>query len=170
MHKYLVTILLSGMLASPALALAKDGGLLNRVANADLKTAAGFPPPAKDEGSIDRVANAFFSQKDAKIIRDYYEALNKKKQEQEHKAKEKGLPPGLAKREQLPPGLQQHLERHGKLPPGLEKKRLPGDLNKRLSPVPKGYKRLTVGRDVVLVDERTQVIVDILTDVLTGDL
>lgn len=144
MHKYLVTVLLSAMLASPALA------------------------PAKDGDSLDRVANAVFSQKDAKIIRDYYEALNK--QEQEHKAKEKGLPPGLAKREQLPPGLQQHLERHGKLPPGLEKKRLPGDLDKRLSPVPKGYKRLIVGRDVVLVDERTQVIADILTDVLAGGL
>lgn len=144
MHKYLVTILLSAMLASPALALAED------------------------EGSLGQVVSAVFGEKDAKIIRDYYEALNKKKQEQQHKTKEKGLPPGLAKREHLPPGLQRHLERHGKLPPGLEKKRLPGDLSKRLSPVPKGYKRLVVGRDVVLVDERTQVIVDILTGVLTG--
>lgn len=143
MHRHLVTILLSAMLASPVL--------------------------AKDEGLLDRAVSAVFSQKDAKIIRDYYGALNKKKQEQQGKAREKGLPPGLAKREQLPPGLQQHLERHGKLPPGLEKKRLPGDLNKRLSPVPKGYKRVIVGRDVVLVDERTQVIVDILTDVLTGE-
>lgn len=144
MHRYLVTILLSAMLASPVL--------------------------AKEEDLLDRAVGAVFSQKDAKIIRDYYEALSKKKQEQQGKVKEKGLPPGLAKREQLPPGLQRHLERHGKLPPGLEKKRLPGDLNKRLSPVPKGYKRLIVGRDVVLVDERTQVIADILADVLTGDL
>ena len=33
-----------------------------------------------------------------------------------------GLPPGLAKRGQLPPGLQKHLWKHGSLPPGLQKK------------------------------------------------
>jgi hypothetical protein len=33
-----------------------------------------------------------------------------------------GLPPGLAKRSQLPPGLQRHLWKHGSLPPGLQKK------------------------------------------------
>ena len=33
-----------------------------------------------------------------------------------------GLPPGLAKRDQLPPGLQKHLWKHGSLPPGLQKK------------------------------------------------
>ena len=36
-----------------------------------------------------------------------------------------GLPPGLAKREHLPPGLQRHLERNGTLPPGLQKKLQP---------------------------------------------
>lgn len=170
MHKYFVTIVLSAMLASPVLAPAKDGGLIEHEVDAYLQTAAGFPPPAEDGGSLGQVVSAAFSEKDAKTIRDYYDALNKKQEGQKHKAKEKGLPPGLAKREHLPPGLQQHLERHGKLPPGLEKKRLPDDLSKWLSPEPKGYKRLTAGRDVVLVDERTQVIVDILTDVLTGDL
>jgi len=34
----------------------------------------------------------------------------------------KGLPPGLAKKEHLPPGLQKHLARNGQLPPGLQKK------------------------------------------------
>src|SRR4029453_10507644 len=33
-----------------------------------------------------------------------------------------GRPPGLEKREQLPPGLQRQLIRNGSLPPGLEKK------------------------------------------------
>ncbi len=33
-----------------------------------------------------------------------------------------GLPPGLAKREQLPPGLQKHVRERGSLPPGLQKK------------------------------------------------
>jgi hypothetical protein len=33
-----------------------------------------------------------------------------------------GLPPGLAKRDRLPPGLEKHLWNHGSLPPGLQKK------------------------------------------------
>ena len=32
------------------------------------------------------------------------------------------LPPGLAKRDRLPPGLEKHLWKHGSLPPGLQKK------------------------------------------------
>src|SRR5919107_2406176 len=32
------------------------------------------------------------------------------------------LPPGLAKRESLPPGLQKQLQKNGKLPPGMQKK------------------------------------------------
>ncbi len=30
-----------------------------------------------------------------------------------------GLPPGLAKRDELPPGLEKQLEKNGTLPPGL---------------------------------------------------
>src|SRR6266511_445938 len=33
-----------------------------------------------------------------------------------------GLPPGLAKRGELPPGLQKQLQKNGTLPPGLQKK------------------------------------------------
>jgi hypothetical protein len=51
-----------------------------------------------------------------------------------------GLPPGLAKRGELPPGLQKQLRRNGTLPPGLQKKLsyFPADLNRRLSPLPNG--------------------------------
>ncbi len=40
---------------------------------------------------------------------------------------ERGLPPGLAKRDRLPPGLEKHLWKHGSLPPGLQKKLDPHD-------------------------------------------
>jgi hypothetical protein len=45
-----------------------------------------------------------------------------------------GLPPGLAKREKLPPGLERQLKERGKLPPGLQKKiqPLPPELDKQL--------------------------------------
>ncbi len=33
-----------------------------------------------------------------------------------------GLPPGLAKKDRLPPDLERHLERNGTLPPGLQKR------------------------------------------------
>lgn len=168
MRKYLVAVALSAMVAGPASAQTMHAGLSAHERGAFLKTAAGSPPP-ENNAALDQAMNAVFSAKDAKIIRDYYDTLNKKQERQKHKGKEKGLPPGLAKREHLPPGLQKHLERHGTLPPGLEKKRLPDDLNRLLSLEPKGYKRWMAGRDVVLVDERTQVIVDILTDVLTGE-
>lgn len=34
----------------------------------------------------------------------------------------KGLPPGLAKREKLPPGLERQLKERGTLPPGLQRR------------------------------------------------
>lgn len=172
MHKYLVTAVLSAMVAGPVSAQTMHAGMSGPEWGAFLKTAAGSPPP-ENNAALDQALNAVFSAKDAKIIRDYYATLNEDNHEQDHKKgknNKQGLPPGLAKRDHLPPGLQKHLERHGTLPPGLEKKRFPDTLDKKLSRVPKGYERIIVGNDAVLVDERTQVIVDILTDVLTGDL
>lgn len=173
MHKYLVTAVLSAMVAGPVSAQTMHAGMSGPEWGAFLKTAAGSPPP-ENNAALDQAINAAFSAKDAKIIRDYYATLDEDNHEQDHKKakknkNEKGMPPGLAKRDHLPPGLQKHLERHGTLPPGLEKKRFPDTLDKKLSRVPKGYERIIVGNDAVLVDERTQVIVDILTDVLTGN-
>ena len=79
-----------------------------------------------------------------------------------------GLPPGLAKRDRLPPGLEKHLERWGRLPPGLEKRYLPDDLIARLGPRSDQAARQVVGADVLLVDVATGVILDILRDVIAG--
>lgn len=75
------------------------------------------------------------------------------------------LPPGLAKRDQLPPGLRKQLVRRGTLPPGLQSQRLPYDLDRHLSRLPEGYARIRVASDVLLIDERTRVIFDVITDV-----
>ena len=48
------------------------------------------------------------------------------------KHKDALLPPGLAKRDTLPPGLERQLQRNGKLPPGLEKRALPDELKRAL--------------------------------------
>ncbi|MGH9804170.1 MAG: hypothetical protein ACRD4D_03275 [Candidatus Acidiferrales bacterium] len=81
-----------------------------------------------------------------------------------------GLPPGLAKREELPPGLQRHLERNGTLPPGLQKRLqpLPSSLEIKLPKTPDGVKRGIVNGNVVVVEERTSKILDIIKDVTFG--
>lgn len=74
-----------------------------------------------------------------------------------------GLPPGLAKREQLPPGLQRQLVKNGHLPPGLEKKivPLPRVLEVQLPPLPESHKRVFIGGNIVLMNSSTSVIIDI---------
>jgi hypothetical protein len=67
-------------------------------------------------------------------------------------ANTKGLPPGLAKREQLPPGLQKQLARNGQLPPGLQKKiqPVPASLEARLTRLPEGRRRIIINGSVIL--------------------
>ncbi len=101
-----------------------------------------------------------FNEQDRKRIREYYEA----RRQPGNRPHKNGLPPGLAKREQLPPGLQKQVERNGTLPPGLQTRSLPPELERQLSPVPKGYVRAEVGADVVLMDGNTRVVVDVVKD------
>jgi Ni/Co efflux regulator RcnB len=68
------------------------------------------------------------------------------------------LPPGLAKKEQLPPGLA----KRDKLPPGLQRDKLPTDLVAKLPAPPRGTERILIGDDLVLIDQKTQVVLDIL--------
>ena len=116
--------------------------------------------PTVNSGSIEvgnenmRV-NVAFNEKDREKIKNYYKHTGKTK-------KSKKMPPGLAKKQNLPPGLQKHIEKNGQLPPGLQKRSLPVDLERGLSPLPKGYVRVKVGGDVVLMDEKTRVVVDVI--------
>jgi hypothetical protein len=78
------------------------------------------------------------------------------------------LPPGLAKRQSLPPGLQKQLRERGHLPPGLQKRLVPvpGPLVSQLPVVPVYYSRYFAGRDLIVVDRRTNVIVAVIPDVV----
>ncbi len=79
------------------------------------------------------------------------------------------LPPGLAKRGgNLPPGLEKHLERDGTLPPGLQKRLqpCPVELERQLPPLEAGYSRGVIGAHVVIYNRGTNVIVDIVKDVV----
>ena len=77
-----------------------------------------------------------------------------------------GLPPGLAKRDELPPGLAKHLEKYGTLPPGLEVRGLPDALNKQLPNPGAGRKRVVVDDDILLIETQTGRVLDILKDVI----
>jgi len=101
-----------------------------------------------------------FGVHDREIIRDFY------------RDQYSNLPPGLAKRGgNLPPGLQKHLERDGTLPPGLQKRvaPFPADLERRLPRLPDTCRRVILGQIAIILDRRTQRILDIIHDVLNPE-
>jgi len=73
---------------------------------------------------------------------------------------------GKSKRKGLPPGIEKNLARGKPLPPGIAKQYLPDGLNKELPAPPKGYERVIVDGKVLLVEIATQVIHDVLMDVV----
>jgi len=114
------------------------------------------PAAALDTNRAER-----FLPEERRIIEEYYHKSKK--------AKQKGLPPGLAKRGgNLPPGLQKQLDKNGRLPPGLQKRLepLPVDLDRRLPRLPDHWERVIIERDVILIDRRTQRILDIIENVV----
>ena len=111
--------------------------------------------------ALDTKRSEHFSSEERRIIESYYQKGKK--------SKKKGLPPGLAKRGgDLPPGLQKKLDRGGQLPPGLQKRLepLPTDLDHRLPRLPEYWERVIVERDIVLIDRRTNRILDIIENVI----
>ena len=78
-----------------------------------------------------------------------------------------GLPPGLAKRGELPPGLQKQLRRNGTLPPGLQKKisPFPNDLSRRLRPLPPdcGCDRIFLDGKALIIARATSAILDVIS-------
>jgi Ni/Co efflux regulator RcnB len=66
----------------------------------------------------------------------------------------------------LPPGIARNLERGKPLPPGIAKQHLPAGLVAELPPPPDGFERIILDGKILLVEIATQVIHDVLTDVL----
>ena len=106
--------------------------------------------------AAERDRPAMFLPRERDIIRDFF------------RDQPSGLPPGLAKRSELPPGLQKQLKRKGQLPPGLQKRLepLPRDLEVRLPRISEIGRGVILGRHVLLLDRRTERILDIVEDVV----
>lgn len=126
-----------------------------------------------EEAIIKTVVERVFSEAEEMVIRDYFGIKVRDEDNHHHSKREykggkhKDLPPGLAKRDTLPPGLARQLTENGALPPGLAKRDLPEDLLSRL-PARKGTKRVIVDNDILLIEEGTEIVLDIIEDILTG--
>jgi hypothetical protein len=83
-----------------------------------------------------------------------------------HKKHKKHKSHGHDDHKGLPPGLAMQLKRNGHLPYGLEKRRLPAGLASRLPQCTRGTERYIVGSDVVLLDTKTQLILDVIKGVV----
>ncbi len=114
-------------------------------------TTSGAVDVVTDEGRM----RILFSDDERHMIHHYF------REQYQHKK----MPPGLAKKDTLPPGLQKQIVRNGTLPPGLEGRHLPYDLERRLRHLPDEFVRVIVGTDVVLMNRRTRVIFDVIQDV-----
>jgi hypothetical protein len=99
------------------------------------------------------------SDDDAK---DYYKDHDRETMRGWYDQHENNLPPGLAKKDRLPPGLERQLVRRGTLPPGLQKRLqpCPRDLERQLPPPPPECAHVLVGGHIVLLNQRTNVVVD----------
>jgi hypothetical protein len=68
------------------------------------------------------------------------------------------VPPGLAKKGGLPPGIA----KRDRLPAEVVTEVLPAELERKLSPLPSpNYVRVKVGQDLVIMDKRTRVVLDV---------
>lgn len=112
-----------------------------------------------EAGARDYEEPYVFDDRQETIVRDWFS----------NRQNLKGLPPGLAKRNQLPHGLQRQLQKNGSLPPGLQKRiqLLPVELERLLPDLPHSIQRGMIGVDVVLMDKTSMRVLDIIRQVLS---
>lgn len=92
-----------------------------------------------------------FGDRERRAMYDYYRSR-----------KVRGLPPGLAKQGEVPPGHAKRPARAERLPDDVRGRRLPRDLERQLSRLPDEYVRLRIGTDVVLLHRNSRVVLDMV--------
>ena len=97
-----------------------------------------------------------FTADEIRLIRAHYQSHGGDHSKGKGKRRHKGLPPGVAK----------NLARGKALPPGIAKQVLPYELRRALPPVREGYERVIVDGKVLLVEIATQIVRDVLTDIV----
>lgn len=143
-------------LAAPAVAQPPEGkGKPDHAGHGDKGHAdKGKPEKAAGPDLGDVVTATVLSEIERRLIGDYFRTTPTA-----------ALPPGLAKKDKIPPGIARQIQRGQRLPPEVAMLPLPDDLLRRLPPRA-GARPVVVGTDVVLVQEGTRLILDILEGVL----
>jgi len=100
-----------------------------------------------------------FSDGEISTIRAYY---------RDHSVAQQGNGKGKKGAKGLPPGIAKNLQRGKPLPPGIAKQVLPTGLIALLPPAPHGFERIELAGKILLVEIATQVIHDVLEDVILG--
>lgn len=105
-----------------------------------------------DQGDHDWHGRHYYSEHDRDDMRYWY---------REH---DRDLPPGLAKRDRLPPGLERQLEARGTLPPGLRRdiEPCPRELVRELPPPPPHCEHVIIGGHIVLLNRANFQIIDVI--------
>lgn len=93
-----------------------------------------------------------FTDHDRRLINDYYAP------------RYKSLPPGLAKKDRLPPGHAWRARPSQPIHDDARLRYLPYELEQRLTRLPADYVRVVIGTDVAIMNVRTRVVVDLLED------
>lgn len=84
------------------------------------------------------------------------------KKNKKNKNKHKDIPPGIAKKGTLPPGIYKQLVRNGQIPPDVHYQPLPPDLIVQLPPLAPAYQYVIVDDRVLLIQAATRAIMDVL--------
>jgi len=84
------------------------------------------------------------------------------KKSKKNKNKHKDIPPGIAKKGSLPPGIYKQLVRNGQIPPDVHYHPLPPDLIVQLPPLAPAYQYVIVDDRVLLIQAATRAILDVL--------
>lgn len=84
------------------------------------------------------------------------------KKNKKNKNKHKDIPPGIAKKGSLPPGIYKQLVRNGQIPPDVHYQPLPPDLIVQLPPLQPAYRYVIVDDRVLLIQAATRAIMDVL--------
>jgi Ni/Co efflux regulator RcnB len=113
----------------------------------------GFAQTASADASVGVV----FTPDEGRIIASWYD---------EHSHQVDGRGTGKGKPKGLPPGIAKNLAEGKALPPGIAKQQLPNGLVSVLPPPPRGFERVIVDGRVLLVEVATQVIHDVLVDLV----
>ena len=104
-----------------------------------------------------------FSDKEISVISAYYRDHSATYSQKGNGKKGNGNNKG---QKSLPPGIAKNLQRGKSLPPGIAKKILPTGLVDLLPAPRRGFERIEVDGKVLLVEIATQVIHDVLEDLI----